>query len=159
MVKEYEFETIPEFELEEENIPWLTEDKVDGIINIRWFDFWNQFIDYAEITSSTDVTITCWFEPKVIEISAMYPNLTEAEYSETTSSVRDDVWKTMWKYKTVWAWTSISLWDSSSTKAVDLRDAGNECYAYITDVSKTWFTLWTITYNAENAWLHITVLW
>jgi len=155
----YKPETIPEFKLEEENIPWLTEDKIDWVINIRWFDFWNQFVVYEEITSSSDLTITCGFKPKFIHIQAMYPNIIEPDYSETQSAEIDWVWKTMWMTKQTTRFNEVALGDSSSTKAVDLQDWWNECYAYITDVTDTGFTLGTITYNSQAAWLHISILW
>ena len=159
MVKEYKPETIPEFELEEENIPWLTEDKIDWVINIRWFDFWKQFVDYATITSSSDLTITCGFKPKLIQIQSMYPWVVDKEYTETSSAEIDEVRKTTWMYKSTTTFTEIGLWDSTTTRAVYLTDSWNEVEAYIESVSDTWFTLWNITYNWRTAWLHISILW
>lgn len=157
MDKVYIPKTIPEFELEEDHIPWLTEDKIDAPIWVRWADYNKFYVTYITHSTTSDITTTCWFKPRYIKIDTLYTTADieqsksitiENNGSITTESMYAD---SAAKWYSNWVWASV--------KAVDLRDSWNECYMYVTDVSNTWFTLWTITLNWNTVWLHITIIW
>ena len=62
-IEEQKFDTISEFELDKTPIPWLTEDKLDANISVRWridtvdtFAYYN--ISSATLSWSTETTLT-----------------------------------------------------------------------------------------------------
>lgn len=153
MINETYPKTIDEFTLEWDGIPWLTEDKIDAPISLRWsISTTNYYVVYQTHSSTSDLTVTCWFQPKYIKIDAFYTT-TRLEQSKTVTTYDWTNITTEWEY-------AGSLWyEIPSNQAVYLNYTSNECYMDVTDVSSTWFTLWNITLNWYWVWLHITIIW
>ena len=132
-IREFQPETIPEFDLKEDKIPWLTEDKLDASISIRWIKDSLPYIDtFTRLTTNwTTWSYTwVWFKPRMVVIEAVRsPNAVDPIFC--ICSTKED-----------WAW-----W---FTYAELYKDNVNKSYIYnsaalrVADQPWTPWSIWTI---------------
>ena len=156
--------------------PWLEVDWLKKNHTHSWWTDWEQ-IDYSDIlnTPSTSAvtyyqeynssfsswtiawnhTITCWFEPKRIDIYAValswYP-----WNSEWTMIVNESWNRVQWCKFIDWAYTNFS--QINSAKILYIKNTSVSTSWYVSAISSTWFTL-TIDNNNWNFYCLITVQW
>jgi hypothetical protein len=143
-ITEYIPETIPEFELSTEVVPWLTEDKIDASISVRWLDAIKTYSWERIIGTTTDQTITVWFRPKYIFIDAFYT--TPDIFASKSWSVENDDW-TITVTAQYWTSSLVSLWSWSNTVVDAMHIEDTRTYAKIWVITDTWFTLVDINRN------------
>ena len=150
----YKPETIHEFELEEDVIHWITDDKLDANISIRGIElWWNQYVDYVEMTTTWNYTINTWFKPKIIQIYACYSTRSDFDFSETVVYNTDTLATTGRNKTTSWR---INI----DNYAIYLTDSWNEIYWTVTSVTDENFII-NISYKWSwvDALVEITAFW
>ena len=156
-IKEFKPETIPEFELKEEDIPWLTSDKLDASISIRGSVLPNFYTTSFTNSWTSDITVTTWFRPKYVYIYAIYDSNLEVEMSMSWIVENDDgTLSVMTTYqesndqKTLWKWwTTINV--------VNLLTSPN-LTARMKEFTSTGFVLDNVSFF-WGCRLHILAMW
>ena len=142
-IKEYIPETIPEFELSNDVTPWLTEDKLDASISVRWLKAINTYTWQAIIWVTTNQTITTWFRPKYIYIDAFYTTPSSNSSKWWCVENDDDTITVMLQY---WGSTRFSWWIGLNT-AIDIFFIDSNTNWKIWEITDTWFTIVDISRN------------
>jgi hypothetical protein len=142
-IKEYIPETIPEFKLSEDIVPWLTEDKIDASISVRWLDAIKTYTWEVDIWVTTDQTINVWFRPKYIYIDAFYT--TPSGDSSKGWCVENNDW-TITVMLQYWGSTR-SSWGSWLNTAIDIFFIDSNTHWKIWEITDTWFTVTDISRN------------
>ena len=73
------------------NIPWLTEDKLDASISLKNVPTVKRFTSHYRVIAiawTDDIKIVTWFRPKSVQINAIYTNQ-DAE-SDSKTVLQDD---------------------------------------------------------------------
>ena len=160
-VQEQSFETVPEFKLEEDKIPWLTEDKIDAWISIRgitWLSFFTS--TFLRPTSNWRVNWSytwVWFKPKLVRLEAVRsPNAVDPIFC--INDIVED-WAGWFNY---WELFSDDTWKAYvySAKALRVTDAAWTPWTLATMVSfdDDWFTL-NFSDNDYNVLVKVTCYW
>lgn len=159
--KEVKIDTIPAFKLEEVNIPWITEDKLDASLSVRWISAWSiktlTFTRASTVWTGNQSFTWFWFIPKSYTIIA-WRNVT---WDECMSNWWiDSVW-TQWGVRTspVSAWW---VWESSDTNKV-IRIFFTNAWWWETNASHVsmdsdWITV-NFWLSAENIKFTLTCYW
>lgn len=151
--KVYIPETLPEIEIKDWDIPWLTKDKIDAKIWIRWAVDTKFYSTYTTHSGTSDKTITCWFRPKLVYIYTILP--WDRDSTLSWSIEKDWAIYVVWAFKDWQYRQEIPYWDNFAV----YLNSWSTSYE-MTEFTNTWFTLGNITDTSWNTfWLQITVLW
>jgi len=146
-MEEFKPETIPKFEIKEENIPWLTSDKLDANISIRW---WNQTVKVLQFTkaASSGIWVTnytwFWFKPSFYTVQSVNNNTTEPASISFSSYVWGNV---SWYYLS--PWTTYTQSQPLSTRMVCIYNASNNTRANHSAFISDWITLDWISHDID----------
>ena len=158
-IKEYIPETIPEFELSNDVTPWLSEDKLDAGISIRWLSNKVYTTTAAYTTISWSVFTLTWvpFRPKHVQIIA----IRNPAFVDNLQSIVDIVETSPWVFSYSWVQTQ-----QTNTKAIfnNLAVKVSEqawtpaSNATMTSFNSDWFTL-TFSSPSWNVDMKIVCYW
>ncbi len=149
---EYMPETVPEFEMKEEDIPWLTSDKLDASVSIRWITWVKMYTWY--ITTSWNITVNVWFKPRYVFLQSIFSS-TQDDISRSWTVEDNGELITTTSY-TIWSSKyTLGSWSSTTINAVQVNTTQE---MKISDFNSTWFTL-TRTLWSTSLWIHIFVIY
>jgi len=141
-------------------LPWETKEQLRVWKEVIWSSWGNVYATTIQqnITSTTSITITCWFTPTYIKLDWV-ENWNPWSSSNTLYTMFD--WRAIWS-NLDWAynWTYIvpttaDLNSTATALKLDEYNTANNIRARIENITSTWFDI--NFYEVEYSW-YVTVI-
>lgn len=95
--------------------PWLTEDKLDAPISIRWAEWVNYYVAQTTRTNNQGFSINGWFRPKAVRMKAISTWWWGSNYSIWYWCEVDNILTVSTIYKNWNSMETLGTWAATST--------------------------------------------